>query len=204
MSRWNECWGKHCHVVGRLTLKTSSACCLVAPAGIGAPGCCRAGGACTDAMMGAWEGSLSSCFNPMYGGCPKEKSSPPESNYVRCMSRGFDGGGLSYLAMGTRSSRVAKRKTSFQKDQVRGPSHERGRRVRQNVVVVGGGTQAHPQIRRVEQRCERCLSAAPKGADAAAWGWVVAEPNAGGDKGEGEKREGLKICVKPGDAGASG
>jgi hypothetical protein len=33
------------------TLKISSACCLVTPAGIGAPGCWTAGDCCTDAMM---------------------------------------------------------------------------------------------------------------------------------------------------------
>lgn len=39
------------------TLKTSSACCLVMPAGIGAPGCWTAGGACTDAMVVKWSGN---------------------------------------------------------------------------------------------------------------------------------------------------
>lgn len=33
------------------TLKTSSACCFVAPVGIGAPWCWTAGGACTDAIV---------------------------------------------------------------------------------------------------------------------------------------------------------
>lgn len=38
------------------TRKTSSACCLVAPAGIGTPGCCTGGGICTEAMVAFGDG----------------------------------------------------------------------------------------------------------------------------------------------------
>lgn len=108
-------------------------------------------------------------LRPNIRGFPKDKSSPPESAYVRCMSRGFEGA-TSYLVMGIRSARFGKAGNER-------PNKQRSTMDR--VKTVGGKTLSRRTAGRRRSTRQRGASSnvhkgrgigCARGADAATWG----------------------------------